>query len=202
MRDPSQLTEKQRAIYEFIRERIENRGYGPSIREICDAFSIKSPNGVMCHLKALVKKGMITRPDKPLARAIQLVDHRPPGPSLPMFGKVAAGPAIEAEPQPGETVDFNQFCGSGHFALKVEGNSMIEDHIADGDLVVIRRQEHAHNGERVVAMIDGEVTLKKFNRKRDKIYLEPANSSMDPIIVTPDRDIKILGALVGVLRKC
>src|SRR5947209_5078850 len=99
MRDPSQPTEKQQAIYEFIRERIENRGYGPSIREICDAFNIKSPNGVMCHLKALVKKGMIVRPDKPLARAIQLVDHRPPGPQLPMLGNVAAGVAIEAEPQ-------------------------------------------------------------------------------------------------------
>src|SRR5262249_30544730 len=202
MRDANQLTEKQRAIYEFIRERIENRGYGPSIREICEAFKIQSPNGVMCHLKALVKKGMITRPDKPLARAIQLVDHRPPGPHLPLHGKVAAGPAIEAEPQHDETVDFNIFCGTDHFALKVQGSSMIDDHIQDGDLVVIRRQETASNGERVVAMIDGEVTLKIFNRKRDKIYLEPANEQMDPIVIPPDRDIRILGTLVGVLRKC
>lgn len=202
MRDPSQLTEKQRQIYEFIRERIENRGYGPSIREICDAFNIKSPNGVMCHLKALVKKGMITRPDKPLARAIQLVEHRPPTPYLPLYGRVAAGPAIEAEATSGEVVDFNSFCGNDNFALRVQGNSMIEDHIADGDLVVIRRKEVAENGERVVAMIDGEVTLKIFNRKRDKILLEPANSQMEPIVVTPDRDIRILGTLVGVLRKC
>jgi repressor LexA len=201
MRDPSQLTDKQRAIYDFIRERIENRGYGPSIREICDAFHIKSPNGVMCHLKALVKKKMILRPDKPLARAIQLVDHRPPGPHLPMFGNVAAGPAIDAEPQ-NDTVDFNSFCGSDHFALKVQGDSMINDHIQDGDLVVIRRRETANNGERVVAMVDGAVTLKRLNKKRDKIILEPANDKMEPIIVTPDRDIKILGSLVGVLRKC
>jgi repressor LexA len=201
MRDPSQLTEKQRAVYEFIRERIENRGYGPSIREICDAFNIKSPNGVMCHLKALQKKKMILRPDKPLARAIQLVDHRPPGPNLPMFGNVAAGPAIDAELQD-ESVDFNSFCGSENFALRVQGDSMINDHIADGDLVVIRRQQTASNGERVVAMIDGAVTLKRFNKKRDRIVLEPANDKMEPIIVTPERDIKILGSLVGVLRKC
>lgn len=202
MREPGQLTDKQRMIYEFIRERIENRGYGPSIREICDAFHIKSPNGVMCHLKALVKKGVITRPDKPLARAIQLVDHRPPGPSLPLVGRVAAGAAIEAVAQPGESVDFNQFCGNDHFALRVQGNSMIEDLIADGDLVVIRRQATASNGERVVAMIDGEVTLKIFNRRRDRIMLEPANAQMEPIVVTPERDIRILGTLVGVLRKC
>ena len=201
MGDLNTLTERQREIYDFIRERIENRGYGPSIREICDAFEIKSPNGVMCHLKALVKKGVILRPDKPLARAIQLVDHRPPGANLPMLGLVAAGAAIEAVAQD-ESVDFNDFCGDDHFALKVKGDSMIEDHIADGDLVVIRKQETANNGDRVVAMIDGEVTLKKFNKKRDKILLEPANSAMEPITVTPDRDIRIIGTLVGVLRKC
>ncbi|MCX7700150.1 MAG: transcriptional repressor LexA [Gemmataceae bacterium] len=202
MREPSQLTEKQRAIYEYIRERIENRGYGPSIREIGQHFGIKSPNGVTCHIKALIKKGMIRRPEEPLARAIQLVNHRPMGLMLPLLGHVAAGPTIAAEPQNGEFVDFSQFCGPDHFALRVRGNSMIEDHIQDGDYVVIRRQETAANGERVVAMIDGEVTLKRFYRRRDKIVLEPANSDMPPIVVSPDRAIRILGTLVGVLRKC
>src|SRR5262249_994837 len=140
------------------------------------------------------------RPEK-LARAIMLTDHRPPGPALPMLGLVAAGRAIEAVAQDDE-VDFNQFCGPNHFALKVKGQSMVEDHIDDGDLVVIRKQETAHNGQRVVAMIDGEVTLKRFHRKRDKITLEPANGKMDPIVVTPDKDVKILGVLVGVLRRC
>jgi repressor LexA len=201
MADMNMLTERQREIYEFIRDKIENRGYGPAIREICSAFDIVSPNGVMCHLKALEKKGLIQRTGK-LARAIQLVDHRPPGPSLPLLGDVAAGPAIEAEAQSNQDVDFREWCGGGNFALRVQGQSMIEDHIQDGDLVVIRPQESAANGERVVAMIDGEVTLKKFNRKRDKIVLEPANVSMAPIVVTPDRNIRILGVLVGVLRKC
>ena len=200
MAEMNALTDRQREIYDFIREKIQNRGYGPAIREICDAFDIKSPNGVMCHLKALEKKGLISRPEK-LARAIMLTDHRPPGPALPMLGLVAAGRAIEAVAQDDE-VDFNQFCGPNHFALKVKGQSMVEDHIDDGDLVVIRKQETAHNGQRVVAMIDGEVTLKRFHRKRDKITLEPANVKMDPIVVTPDKDIKILGVLVGVLRRC
>lgn len=202
MREPSQLTEKQKAIYEYIRERIENRGYGPSIREIGQAFGIKSPNGVTCHIKALIKKGMIRRPDEPLARAIQLVNRRPPELALPLLGHVAAGPTISAEPQNGEYVDFTQFCGPNHFALRVRGNSMIEDHIQDGDYVVIRQQETAMNGERVVAMIDGEVTLKRFYRRRDRIVLEPANSAMPPIVVSPDHSIRILGTLVGVLRKC
>lgn len=200
MADLNILTDRQRDIYEFIREKIQNRGYGPAIREICEAFDIKSPNGVMCHLKALEKKGLIERPEK-LARAIMLTDHRPPGPALPMLGLVAAGAAIEAVAQDDE-VDFNQFCGPNHFALKVRGQSMIDDHIDDGDLVVIRKQETASNGERVVAMIDGEVTLKRFHRKRDKIMLEPANVKMDPIVVTPDKNIQILGILVGVLRRC
>ena len=148
MADYSQLTDRQREIYDFIREKIESRGYGPTVREIGMAFGIQSPNGVMCHLKALQKKKMITRPDKPLARAIQLVDHRPPGAHLPMYGNVAAGPAIDAEPQQDESVDFNSFCGAENFALRVQGDSMINDHIEDGDLVVIKRQQTASNGER------------------------------------------------------
>lgn len=201
MADLNVLTDKQRAIYEFIRDKIENRGYGPSIREICTAFDIKSPNGVMCHLKALEKKGLISRAEG-LARAIQLADHRPPRAAVPMFGLVAAGAAIEAVEQKGESVDFNMFCGPNHFALKVRGQSMIEDHIDDGDIVVIRKQETAEVGERVVAMIDGEVTLKRFNRKKGNIVLEPANITMQPIIVAPEQPIQILGVLVGVLRKC
>ncbi|MFL5341263.1 MAG: transcriptional repressor LexA [Gemmataceae bacterium] len=201
MADVNSLTDRQREIYDFIRDKIENRGYGPAIREICEAFDIVSPNGVMCHLKALEKKGLIRRPEK-LARAIQLVDHRPPGPLLPLLGKVAAGSPIDAPEQAQDELDFHMFCGGGNFALKVQGQSMIDDHIEDGDFVVIKPQQTASNGERVVAMIDGEVTLKKFHRKRDKIVLEPANVSMDPIVVTPDRNIRILGVLVGVLRKC
>jgi len=201
MPDFSQLTPRQREIYEFIRDKIESRGYGPTVREIGEAFEIKSPNGVMCHLKALEKKGLIIRKGFS-ARAIQLVDHRPPAAELPLMGLVAAGQPLSAVQQD-ERLNFNDlFGGRNHFALKVKGQSMIEDHIDDGDYVVIRPQDTAENGERVVAMIDNEVTLKRYHRDKGQVRLEPANSKMQPIVVDPHSESCILGVLVGVLRKC
>lgn len=201
MADFSQLTERQREIYEFIRDKIESRGFGPTVREIGEAFAITSPNGVMCHLKALEKKGLIKRTGF-RARAIQLTDHRPPGASLPLRGYVAAGTPTEAVPQD-ERLNFGDLFGHpDYFALKVRGQSMIENHIDDGDYVVIRKQEQAQNGERVVAMIEDEVTLKRYFREKNRIRLEPANQTMDPILVEPDTKVQILGVLVGVIRKC
>src|SRR5689334_9022416 len=106
MPDFSQLTDRQREIYEFIRGKIENRGYGPTVREIGEGFQIKSPNGVMCHLKALEKKGLIKR-EEHAARAIQLVDHRRPSVGLPFLGRVAAGTPISADPMD-ERLDFDE----------------------------------------------------------------------------------------------
>jgi repressor LexA len=203
MLDFSTLTSKQRQIYEFIKDKIESRGYGPTVREIGNAFDIASPNGVMCHLNALVKKGFILRQENS-ARAIQLVNHRRPGSAeLPMLGLVAAGTPTQAVEQQ-DHIDFTDlFGGTEHYALKVCGQSMIEDHIDDGDYVVIRRQETAENGERVVAMIDNEVTLKRFHRERGgQVRLDPANGKMQPIYLDPHADNRILGVLVGVLRKC
>jgi len=200
MPDFSQLTERQREIYDFIRNKIESRGYGPTVREIGQGFGIKSPNGVMCHLKALEKKGLIKR-EGFSARAIQLLDYQREGTGLPLLGLVAAGTPTEAVEQQ-ERLEFSDlFGGPNRYALKVCGKSMIEDHIDDGDYVVIRQQEVAQNGERVVAMIDDEVTLKRFYLEKDRIRLEPANGSMEPILVDKG-DAKILGVLVGVLRKC
>ena len=201
MPDFSQLTERQREIYDFIRQKIESRGYGPTVREIGTAFDIMSPNGVMCHLNALVKKGLILREGRS-ARAIQLVDHRPPGADLPLLGRVAAGPTMSAE-QIDERLNFGDlFCGPDNFALRVEGQSMIEDHIDDGDYVVIRKQPEVNNGERVVARVNGGVTLKRFYRDKDKVRLEPANGTMKPIVVDSNDQAEIIGVLVGVLRKC
>jgi repressor LexA len=202
MPDFSQLTERQMQIYEFIRSKIESRGYGPTVREIGTAFDIKSPNGVMCHLKALEKKGLILR-EGFSARAIQLVDHRPPGADLPLYGRVAAGAPLAAVEQSEERLNFGDlFVGPNHFALQVQGQSMIEDHIDDGDYVVIRRQNTAENGERVVVRVNGDVTLKRFYLERGQLRLEPANSKMGPIIVGEDAEAEVLGVLVGVLRKC
>jgi repressor LexA len=201
MPDFSQLTDRQKEIYQFIRQKIEKRGYGPTVREIGEAFSIKSPNGVMCHLKALEKKGLITR-EEHAARAIQLVDHRPPAQGLPFLGKVAAGSPILAEEQDERLDVDNLFSGPNRFVLKVTGNSMIKSNIQDGDYVVIQHQETASNGERVVAMVDNEVTLKRFYKEKDHIRLEPANDEMAPIIVDASQDARVLGVLVGVVRKC
>jgi len=201
MPDFSQLTERQREIYDFIRDKIESRGYGPTVREIGLGFHIKSPNGVMCHLKALEKKGLIIR-EGFSARAIQLVDHHPQGSGLPYLGLVAAGSPTQAVSQ-NERLEFNDlFGGQENYVLKVRGHSMVESHIDDGDFVVIRKQNTAENGERVVAMVESEVTLKRFYKDKDHIRLEPANGKMAPIIVDQTKDVQILGVLVGVLRKC
>jgi repressor LexA len=203
MADVSVLTERQREIYSFIRTTIESRGFAPAIREIGEHFGIKSPNGVMCHLKALEKKGLINRFND-LARAIQLTDMAKPGarPGLPFLGRVAAGPPIEAI-ENAERVDFTgNYDDSKHFVLEVRGNSMIEDHIQDGDFVVIRNDPEPPNGSTVVAVIDGDATLKRLYRRPDYLELRPANGTMDPIRVTADKQVEIKGVLAGVFRKC
>src|ERR1700737_2912675 len=125
MPDFSQLTHRQREIYDFIADKIEGRGYGPTVREIGEGFDIKSPNGVMCHLKALEKKGLIKRTGF-RARAIQLVDHRLHSVELPLLGKVAAGTPLQSIPMD-ERLDFKDLFGDPNFfALRVQGQSMIE----------------------------------------------------------------------------
>jgi repressor LexA len=194
------LTERQQKVYEFIRDKIRNRGYGPTVREIAAKFDIQSPNGVVCHLKALEKKGLITRvPNR--SRAIELaaepIDER----SLPLAGRIAAGVLHEAIEQD-ERVDFQQMFNphsKNLFVLEVSGDSMIEDQIADGDYVVVQKQRTARKGQIVVALTgDGEATLKRWFPEKNRIRLEPANSTMKPIYV---KDARVLGVVVGVVRK-
>ncbi len=200
MSEPDTLTPRQREIYSFIKSKIHGRGYGPTVREIGTHFQIKSPNGVMCHLKALQKKGLIHR-EPNMSRAIQLLDDSPTASAagLRLVGRIAAGQPIEAIEQQ-EELTINDWTESGDkFALKVTGDSMIEEHIADGDFVVIKKQEQARDGQIVaVRDEDGEATLKKIYRDRNRIRLEPANRAMKPIF--RDR-VDILGVLVGVIRK-
>jgi repressor LexA len=202
MADTDALTPRQKEIYEFIRSKIQGRGYGPTVREIGVQFHIKSPNGVMCHLKALQKKGLIHR-EPNMSRAIQLLDDPTSAPratGVKLLGRIAAGPMTEAVEQADEELEFSDWEGADDkFALRVNGNSMIEEHIADGDYVVIRRQEAARDGQ-IVAVRDeeGEATLKRFFREKNRVRLEPANKTMKPIY--RDR-VDILGVLVGVVRK-
>jgi repressor LexA len=200
MADLDVLTPRQKEIYNFIRSKIQGRGYGPTVREIGLHFQIKSPNGVMCHLKALQKKGLIHR-EPNMSRAIQLLDdpvsaHQM---GLKLVGRIAAGHPIEAVEQH-EELTFSEWTEPGDkFALRVTGDSMIEEHIADGDFVIIKRQEQARDGQIVaVRDDDGEATLKKFFRDRNRVRLEPANKTMKPIF--RDR-VNVLGVLVGVVRK-
>src|SRR5262249_20239581 len=141
------LTKRQKAVYKFIRELIRNRGYGPTVREIGEHFDIASPNGVMCHLKALEKKGLITR-EPNMSRAIQLSAEEK---GLPLRGRVAAGVLHEAVEQE-EWVDIGgMFQDDNMFCLEVSGDSMIEAQIADGDYVIVKRQSRASSGQMVVA---------------------------------------------------
>jgi len=191
-------TDRQMEIYAFIRDKIHSRGYGPTVREIGQAFRIRSPNGVVCHLKALERKGMITR-GRNKSRAIELVNEPAHLRGLPLAGWVAAG-TLRAADEVSERIDFSDLFGrDNHFVLKVMGDSMIEAQIADGDWVVIQKKQSAHSGDIVVAQTDeGEATLKQWFPERDRIRLQPANSSMKPMYV---RNAKVLGVLVGVVRK-
>jgi len=200
MADLDALTPRQREIYEFIRGKIQGRGYGPTVREIGLQFGIKSPNGVMCHLKALQKKGLIHR-EANMSRAIQLLQDTPAGhsPSLKLLGRIAAGQPLEAV-ENAEDFGFDEWEDPEEkFVLQVTGESMIDAHIADGDFVIIQKQENARDGQIVaVRDEDGGATLKRFFREKNRVRLEPANKTMKPIF----RDnVHILGVLAGVVRK-
>jgi len=200
MEPHGQVTDKQRRVYHFIRDKIRNRGYGPTVREIGLHFRIRSPNGVMCHLKALEKKGLIKRePNR--SRAIQLAAEPVEERGLPLAGRIAAGVLHEAVEQD-ERVEFDDLFNARNknlFVLQVNGDSMIDDQITDGDYVVIRKQRTASRGQIVVALTEeNEATLKRWYPEKNRIRLEPANSKMKPIYV---KNARVLGIVVGVVRK-
>ncbi len=194
------VTKRQRAVYEFIRDKIRGRGYGPTVREIGSHFKINSPNGVVCHLKALEKKGLITR-EPNMSRAIQLVAEPIELRGLPLAGRIAAGVLHEAIEQD-ERVNFDEMFNPAKknlFVLEVDGDSMIDDQIADGDYVVVRKQRTARKGQIVVALTEeNEATLKRWFPEKNRIRLEPANSRMKPIYV---KNARVLGIVIGVVRK-
>ena len=192
------LTERQQAVYDLIRELMIRRGYGPTVREIGEHFGIRSPNGVMCHLKALERKGLLRRcPNK--SRAIELTHAADrSGTAMQLAGRVAAGPTTLAFEQ-NDRLDLGElFYREDRFLLQVTGDSMINAHIADGDYVVIERRDSAMPGQMVVAQTsEGEATLKYWYPEGDRIRLQPANDEMEPIYVS---DAKVIGVAVGVVR--
>lgn len=193
------LTNRQRDVLDFIRDKIESRGYGPTVREIGEAFDIASPNGVMCHLKALEKKGLITR-EANRSRAIQLSPEAQTQTGLPLVGSIAAGNLTEAIEE-AERFQFEDWFPSkkSHFCLRVKGDSMIEAAIADGDLVICKKARTANKGDIVVAITDdGEATLKYWYPEANRIRLQPANSEMKPIYC---RNAQVQGIVTGVVRR-
>ncbi len=189
------LTRVQARVLEFIRREMRETGRSPSLSEIQAAFGYASPHTARFHVTNLVKAGYLRR--QPGHRGLQPAQS----PGLPLAGMVAAGVPIEAVEQQDEQIDLTDFSDGNHFALRVRGDSMIEDAIADGDLVVVRRQNTCADGDLVVARMDHEATLKRFYRepRKRRIRLQPANAAMQPIYCRPE-DVVIEGVVVGVIR--
>ena len=206
-RRPSYLTERQKAILEFIAEYQRRHGISPTHREIRDEFGYSSYGTVYKHLKLLQQKGFLHR-DWNQKRGLELV-RTVPGSQLTerteiqFLGVIAAGHPIETFPDP-ESMEVPNHLFNGqvddHYVLRVAGESMIQEGIHDGDLVIVLRRERAHPGEMVVALVSGEATLKRFFPEGPQVRLQPANPDMLPIIV-PAQDVQVQGVVVGLMRK-
>lgn len=200
---PIQLTAKQRQIYDFLVRTIREKGYAPSIPEIGARFKITSTHGVFRHLKALERKGYIRRVGK---RAIEVLSSlgRPvltDAREVPVLGRIAAGkPLLAEENVEGFLTVASEMARGKVFALKVKGNSMIDAGILDGDYVIVRSQGTAENGEIVCALINGEATLKRFQRKGDTVTLRAENKNYAPISISQG-EFRIMGKAVGLIRK-
>ena len=194
--------ETQKIILEFIRDQIAMRGYPPSVREICDAVGLKSTSTVHGHLKRLESKGQLRR-DAMKPRSMEILDGMSSGGqdliSVPLLGPVAAGSPILAEEDRDDQISLPAFMvGSGdHFALAVRGDSMMNAGILNGDYIVVHKQSTANNGEIVVAMVQGDATVKRFYKENGHFRLLPDNPAMAPIY-TPSVDV--LGKVVSVFR--
>jgi len=212
-----ELTERQREILAFIVKETESRGFPPTIREIGEEMDIRSTNGVNDHLKALERKGYLNRGEQqsrslvPTKRARMLLGlgvKRESGMvEVPLLGKVAAGAPLLAQENAEDSVRIDSFLLGGNgkevFALRVKGQSMIEDGIFDGDYLFVRKAAQAQAGDIVVALIEDEATVKRYYPEADRIRFQPANATMQPIYVnrTDFRSTMILGHVVGVYRK-
>lgn len=214
------LTKRQYRVLAFLDSFVRRNGYCPSFDEVRKALGLASLATVHKHMNTLQQKGYIRR-DSNRSRSIEVIDRRPMieanalraegenelGPmysatSLPLLGRIAAGRPVEAFANK-ETLSLQEFVGNRNvYVLQVKGDSMIEDHVCDGDYVVVESTSRADNGDTVVALVEGnEATLKRFYRERDgRLRLQPANSSMAPIFVEKG-ELEIQGRVIGVLRK-
>ncbi|MDP2273563.1 MAG: transcriptional repressor LexA [Archangium sp.] len=213
------ITDRQKEILTFIQRTTEDRGFPPTIREIGEEMDIRSTNGVNDHLKALERKGFLTRGEQqsrslvPTKRARMILglgskkNSDPTMLEIPLLGRVAAGAPLLAQENVEDTVRIDSFLLGGNgkevFALRVKGNSMIDDGIHDGDFIFVKKAPSAAVGEIVVALIEDEATVKRYFPEGDRIRFQPANKDMQPIYVAKSefRQTMILGRVVGVYRK-
>jgi repressor LexA len=198
------LTKRQQEIFDFIKRYSSRYGYPPTVRDIGKAVGLASSSTVHAHLSNLERLGLLRRdPTKP--RAIELLDRAATGmrnlvrPGLPLVGQVAAGQPVLAEENIEEYVPTPSFAGgdNGGYLLRVRGDSMKNVGILDGDLVVVKPQDEADDGEIVVALVGEEATVKRFYREADHVRLQPENEAMDPIRT---RDVRVMGRVVGLMR--
>ena len=202
------LTKRQQEIFDFIKRYSAKYGYPPTVRDIGKAVGLASSSTVHAHLSNLERIGLLRRdPTKP--RALELLDRMGQGvqagvqtflqPGLPLVGQVAAGQPIVAEENIEEYIQTPAFAGGedGEFLLRVRGESMVDAGIIEGDLVVVHSQDHAQDGDIVVALVGEEATVKRFFQESDHVRLQPENASMEPIRT---RDVRVLGKVVGLMR--
>jgi repressor LexA len=202
------LTKRQQEIFDFIKRYSAKYGYPPTVRDIGKAVGLASSSTVHAHLSNLERIGLLRRdPTKP--RALELLDRMGQGvqagvqtclqPGLPLVGQVAAGQPIVAEENIEEYIQTPAFAGGeeGEFLLRVRGDSMVDAGIIEGDLVVVHSQDHAQDGDIVVALVGEEATVKRFFQEEDHVRLQPENASMEPIRT---RDVRVLGKVVGLMR--
>jgi repressor LexA len=201
------LTDRQREILEFIRAFTQRHGLPPTVREVGERFRV-TPRAAFDHIRALERKGALKRraTAKRSSRSLVLADYRAAQfREVPILGRIAAGaPLLAEENREGSVpIDPAWFIAQGDdlFALRVHGDSMVNAHIVEGDLVLVRRQESARPGEIVVALLDHEATVKRFGREGEAVVLKPEHPTLPPIVVPPgEKEVKILGKVVGLLR--
>jgi repressor LexA len=197
------LTERQRDILAFIRKHQQEHGVAPTHKEICEAFGFSSYGTVYKHLSLLEKKGLIRR-DWNQKRGVELVEEERAElkvKELPLFGNIAAGLPLEVDQADEMMVVPETLTSRGrNFVLKVRGDSMMDDGILDGDYVIVEQIDRAANGQVVVAMVAGEVTLKRFYKEGERVRLQPANETMAPIFAHT-RDVTIQGVVIGLMRR-
>ncbi|MEE9385102.1 MAG: transcriptional repressor LexA [Nannocystaceae bacterium] len=201
------LTARQQQALNYISRCLDVRGYPPTLREIGEHMGIRSTNGVNDHLKALERKGYLVR-EELKSRALRPIRQEASRVEIPIIGRVAAGQPILAQENVIDRVTVDRFflgsaSGRDVYGLVVQGDSMVDDGIHDGDYVFVRKQPVAERGEIVVVMVDGEATVKRFFDEGDSIRLQPANAAMSPIILDKSdfRSVDVLGKVIGVYRR-